>query len=172
MESEVSASLKALENVWYLKVPDIPRFGGDTFRANIPRPFDHIVLRNGTFIGIECKQSKNATSLPFGSISDHQVDALLEIEKCGGVGYLLVNVRLTKSSPRSNKMFALTVEELDYWYNEQDERKSIEVPWMAENCIEVNRVKLPNSNKYGWDLTILPPLRNCAYNRGDEPRLL
>jgi len=172
MEAEVSASLKALEGVWYLKVSDIPRYGGDTFRANIPRPFDYIVLNEGTFMGIECKQSQNPTSLPLGNISEHQVEALSEIEKCGGVGYLLVNVRLTKSSPRSNKMFALTAEQVDYWWNGQDERKSIPVPWMVENCPEVKRVKLPNSDNYGWDLRILSPLRECEYDRGDELRLL
>jgi hypothetical protein len=167
MESEVSLSLKALEDVWYTKIPDIPRFGGDTFRANIPRPFDYVALCNGTFIGIECKQSQNPSSLPLGNISEHQVNALNEVEKCGGVGYMLVNVRLTKSSRRVNKMFAITPEWVDYWYSGKGGRKSIPVSWMEENCIEVKRVKLPDCGKYGWDLRILSPFRDSEFVRED-----
>lgn len=170
METEISSSLKALEDVWYTKVYDMPRIKGSRF--GVSRPFDFIALCNGTFIGIEAKQSRNATSLPFANLKNHQVEALKEIERCGGVGYLLVNVRLTKSSPQSNRMFALTPRQVEYWWNIQDERKSIPVSWMEENCIEVKRVKLPNSDKYGWDLRILSPLRESDYDRGDEPRLL
>lgn len=180
METEVSSSLAALEGVWYTKIPDIPRYSGDTFRASIPRPFDYVALCNGVFVGIECKQSRNPTSLPLSNIKDHQVEAILNVEKCGGLGYLLVNVRITKSSPRSNRMFAMTADEVNYWCNEQDERESIPVPWsktgqewgMNEEIIEVNRVKIPNSDKYGWDLRILSPFTDSEFERGDEPRLL
>lgn len=170
MEAEISSSLKALEDVWYTKVYDMPRIDGSRF--GVSRPFDFIALCSGTFLGIEAKQSRNPTSLPLANIHEHQVEAVNEVERCGGFGCFLVNVRLTKSSPRSNRMFMLTAEQVDYWFNVQDERKSIPVPWMEENCVEVNRVKLPNSDKYGWDLTNLSPLRDCEYDRGDELRLL
>lgn len=166
MESEVSRSLSALRDCWYLKIPDVPRFGGSTMRADIPRPFDYIaVCSRSMVVGIECKETKSHTSLPLGNISPHQVEALCRFESLGAHSYLLVNMRATKHKPRINLMFALSAEQCATWYYMRTDRKSISIEWMNENAIAIPRIKLPLDNAYGWDLRKIAPFNTLDYRR-------
>lgn len=162
MESEVSATLSALRDCMYLKVPDVPRYSGSTMRANIPRPFDYIAFCPSSVVGIECKQSRNRTSFPLSNIHAHQIEALCRMEALSHYSYMLINVRLTKNSPRSNEMFALTGGEIAYWYYIQTDRKSIPVDALRSIAVPVPRIKLP-SGRYGWDLRVLPPFDNLDF---------
>jgi len=170
METEVSSSLSALRGVWYLKIPDVPRFSGNTFRANIPRPFDYIALCAAGIVAFECKQTKNRTRFDLSNISSHQIENMARIESLGGYSYLLINIRATTESPRVNRMFALSPSQIIYWYYEQADRASITYKWLEDNTISIPRIKLP-SGKYGWDLRILSPLRECSYDRGTDNTL-
>lgn len=164
MEAEVSLTLREMRGVWYTKIPDIPRFAGHTFRAHIPRPFDYIALTRKGTVAIECKQTQSTSRLDLNYVPDHQVKALGHFTSLGGYAYLLVNFRNTKTKPRTNVMFAIEVEQLMYWCYQQDKRHSIPLDWMVENCLEIPRIKLP-CGKYGWDLRILSPMRDCDYRR-------
>lgn len=172
LETEVSSSLSAMCGIWYTKIPDIPRFTGDTFRASIPRPFDYITVSQEGVVAIECKQSRNATNFPLSNIRPQQITEMAHLCSLGLSAYFLINVRLTKQTPRSNRTFAITPEQIIEWYYQQSKRASIPVPHIEQEYIEVPRIKIPNTQKYGWDLRILPPLGECDFYRGEEPRLL
>jgi len=171
METEISRTFSALRDCWSIKLPDVPRFQGSTMRANIPRPFDYITLCRDGVVGIECKQTKNKTSLPLGNISEHQVEALREFARLGGYAYLLVNFRLTSSKPKRNIMFALSSEQCYYWYSIQQERRSIPFRWMSDNCVAIPRIRLPNG-QYGWDIRVLAPFSGLDFYRGGSATLL
>ena len=68
-------------------------------------------------------------------------------------------------------MYALTSEQCDYWYNVQQDRKSIPYQWIADNGVAIPRVKLP-SGQYGWDLRAIAPFCELDFERGSEATLL
>lgn len=76
---------------WFFhKLPDSIR--SEATRFNPIKLFDAFVLNRGMFSAIEFKMVKG-TSFPFSQVRDSQVQALLEIEKAGGVSYLFLNHR-------------------------------------------------------------------------------
>jgi recombination protein U len=146
-EVETSYSLRSMDKTWFIKIPDSP-FG--TYQS---RPFDFIFVSRGKTVCIECKQTRTSTSFPLQNIRAHQVAELAEVEYLGCSSYLLVNVRATKGSPRVNELYALTPEQVIYWFYMQSDRASIPTEWMRENCINISRIKI--DKRYGWDLSIL-----------------
>jgi hypothetical protein len=145
-------------------------------------------------IAIECKRTSNAR-LSFDAVKDEQVDGLTQFCKkgivrklivsqglgarrftggtpfdflaCGaGYGYLLVNFRFTKQSPRkdiakgTNRCFAVPVDQ--YVQAREDAaaegHSSLPYDWFAENAIECKRMRVKNEQgvaESGWDLSVL-----------------
>lgn len=143
----------------------------------------------------ECKKCQEPR-LSFDRVKDHQVEGLLSFQKNGivrklvvsqgfgakarftgdtpfdflfvekGIGYVLVNFRFTKKSPRSdipkgtNKCFALPIQDyIDAKDSLSAEGKaSIPYDWFLNNAIELQRIRITNSNNMkesAWDLTKL-----------------
>lgn len=148
LEVEVSASLSEMRDTWFIKIPDSP------FGTYTSRPFDFICISKGIAVGIECKQCRSRTSFPLANIQPHQIVEVSQVEFLGGRSCFLINMRATKGSPRSNKLFALTPDQIIHWYYIQSDRSSIPVEWMIENCIELDRIKIDDA-KYGWDMQSL-----------------
>jgi penicillin-binding protein-related factor A (putative recombinase) len=159
LETEISQSLKAMRGVWYLKIPDVPRFTGSTMRANIPRPFDYIILCESKVVAIECKQTKIRTRFDLGNMKAKQCEQLARFYCSGGIGYVVVNFRNTNSAPRRNVSYCLSVEDLLYWYYQQ-ERSSIPYQWIEQNCTAIPRLKIAQG-RYGWDLRVCEPFTSC-----------
>ncbi len=74
-----------------------------------------------------------------------------------GKGYLLVNFRFTKNSPRKdlpkglNECYAVNVVKYLDAEATLDPRKSVPYEWFKEHGIEIERMKM-SDGKYGWDL--------------------
>jgi recombination protein U len=151
-----------------MKVPDVPRFSGSTMRANIPRPFDYLSLYKSVPVAVECKQTRTRTRFDLSNMRPQQYEQLGQFAAMGGVSYVLVNFRNTKSSPRRNVCYCLDVEDLLRWaFLETDWeaeagklRKSIPYEWFEQNCIELPRAKI-DEGRYGWDLRAVYPFEDC-----------
>jgi len=158
-EAEVSTSLKALQGVWMLKVPDVSFFPRGQSPKRIRRPFDFVALYQGQAIALECKQVGISTRFDLGRMRPHQPEALAHFERAGGVSYVLMNFR----TPDENRVFALPVEALVHQYF-LEASASIPRNWIEENLVEAKRVRLP-SNRYGWDLRCLEPFAQADFYR-------
>jgi len=133
-EAEVSTSLKALQGVWMLKVPDVSFFPRGQSPKRIRRPFDFVALYQGQAIALECKQVGISTRFDLGRMRPHQPEALAHFERAGGVSYVLMNFR----TPDENRVFALPVEALVHQYF-LEASASIPRNWIEENLVEAKR---------------------------------
>lgn len=143
-------------------------------------------------IAIECKKTQEPR-LSFGKVKDHQVERLLDFARQGlamkmivsqgfgqqrrftgetpfdflmvgkGQGFLLVNFRFTKKSPRkdipkgTNRCFAITAEDYAIAKEEAvaDGKASLSYDWFVENGLECERLRVKNASEVaesGWDL--------------------
>ena len=67
-----------------------------------PEGYDYTVLYQGQAYGIEAKMcSRSVTSIPFNRVADHQVEALLDCERCQGYGWILINFRKHPDKPKN-----------------------------------------------------------------------
>lgn len=141
-------------------------------------------------LAIECKKTEQAY-LPLDAVKDHQVDGLVQMERvgivrklvsgqgygknsrfstptpfdflatCAGKGFVLVNFRFTKKSPRkdckkgTNLCFALPVGQ--YLAAKEAHaamgKASIPIDWFLQHATQCRRVHLDEG--YGWDLSAL-----------------
>lgn len=85
----------------------------------IPSTTDYNGIYKGKYIDFEAKETTSTTSFPLANIHAHQIKHLQNIEKHGGIAFLIV--RFTKL----NKTFLLTIENLSYFL-ENFSKKSIE----------------------------------------------
>jgi len=80
---------------FFHKLPDSIR--SEETRFSPVKLFDAFVLKDGMFAAIEFKMVKGA-SFPFTQVRDVQVEALLNIEKAGGIAYFFLNHRYNGSN--------------------------------------------------------------------------
>lgn len=66
--------------------------------------YDIILIYKGIPCGVECKAMAEPVSFNFNRVQDNQVAALLELEKNGGKGYILLNIR-----GRNPKMYYIPI---------------------------------------------------------------
>lgn len=139
--SQVRADFMAMG--WFFhKIPDTPSI--KEVRFSPVKLFDAFVLNRGMFSAIEFKMVKG-TSFPFSQVRDSQVQALLEIEKAGGVSYLFLNHRHNGNAVivwRIKKYIELR----NIWT--QLGRKSIPLKTYASAWTILERIKKPAR----WDL--------------------
>lgn len=91
----------------------------------IPSTTDYNGIYKGKYIDFEAKETTNTTSFPLANIHNHQIKHLQNIEKHGGIAFLIV--RFTKL----NKTFLLTIEKLSYFL-ENSSKKSIELSFFEK----------------------------------------
>lgn len=76
-------------DLWFWKIPDYTRPG---YGYSNDRAVDVVACYRGMFVGLEWKLQKNDRALPIDRVREGQVETLLVIEACGGVGLLMVAV--------------------------------------------------------------------------------
>lgn len=109
--------------------------------------YDILALYNGVYVGIECKVISSALSFPFGRVEPQQVSALEEVQKCGGRGVILINVRV----PRKQDAYIVPINDFLHLRSTLD-RKSIPNT-IIKSFDKLDRIKIGTSN--GWDVSKL-----------------
>jgi len=97
-EDETRNSLKKIEdaeeNFMWLRYPDTRMFQYVNKNIIQPKsPCDFMAFTGGYSYFIECKSSQRTKSYDIRYIKDHQVEALLKHERCGGRSWFLINRR-------------------------------------------------------------------------------
>lgn len=92
----------------------------------IPSTTDYNGIYKGKYIDFEAKETKNKTSFPLNNIHNHQIKHLENINKHGGIGFIIV--RFTGI----NKTYLLFVNELLNFIN-NEKRKSIPIDYFEKN---------------------------------------
>jgi len=144
-QSEYKRSLNVLEGpVFYHKIVDT---------GFIKNPFDCFVLRNSTYYACELKMSKIPTRIDIQGLfrnREHEIDSLRHAEECGGIAFVLVNVRLGRSY---NKVYAWRIED---YMNIYDYNKSIKLEdVMNYDPIVIEKIKHPHGLDPVWDLSLI-----------------
>ncbi len=165
-QAELSRGL-AEAGWWAYKIPDSPasKFGGVRGSRFTPaKPFDCIAVRAGVPHALELKQVRKGLSLPLSEIRDHQEDALLVVEACGGAGWLVVNFRVRLSKTQQRKR---GVEKLDLAFaariaqvvsaRVEEARRGLPLDWWQQHAVELPRQK--TAGVLSWDPT---PLAEAA----------
>lgn len=95
----------------------------------IPSTTDYNGVYKGKYIDFEAKETKNLTSFPLSNIHQHQIDHLKNIEKHGGIGFIIV--RFIKL----NKTYLLFIKDL-LNFTDNNDRASIPISYFdAHGCI-------------------------------------
>ena len=141
-EQETARSLRIIGNLntrfmWF-KIPDTKmlryKSGNDNLIAD-PVPCDYIALFAGKCSFIECKSSKSSASFSLRYIKDHQLEYLLNSEKCGGKGWFIINSRKGRGSI---KAFAVHPKIVKSWFDQ--DLKSVKWDDMALQSISLKRI--------------------------------
>jgi recombination protein U len=117
--------------------------------------YDFLAVYKGIPIAIECKSTRINASFPFARVEAHQVLALLDMHRNGGMSYILINYRLG----RKQEVYVLDIEEylsLRKKYEEEG-RKSIPKKDL-DTLRKLNKIKAAT-----WD--ILPLFNEGEYHR-------
>lgn len=91
----------------FYKIPDLPRFSGETYTFAAVRPYDCYLLFAGKFYAQELKIMKAPASFPISRVAEHQLQYLFEVEKNGGSSFLVINYRNSELSERQQKKFSI-----------------------------------------------------------------
>jgi len=91
----------------------------------VPSTTDYNGIYNGMYIDFEAKETRKEY-FPLANIHKHQIEHLIKIKKCGGIGFIIV--RFVKD----NENYLLTIEKLEDFLNTQT-RKSIPKEYFIEN---------------------------------------
>ena len=76
------------ELLWWHKIAD-PTYGGNVTHS---RAVDVIACFKGVCVGLEWKLKKDDRAFPLDKVRDGQICTLLDIEKAGGVGFVMIAV--------------------------------------------------------------------------------
>lgn len=88
----------------------------------IPSTTDYNGIYQGRYIDFEAKETKSSTSFPMKNIHEHQVMHLKNIQKHGGIGFIIVHFS------RLDQTFLLDSEKVVEFYERKDSgRKSITI---------------------------------------------
>lgn len=90
----------------------------------VPSTTDYNGIYDGMYIDFEAKETRKEY-FPLANIHKHQIEHLIRIKKCGGIGFIIV--RFVKN----NENYLLTIEELEKFLNSET-RKSIPKQYFIE----------------------------------------
>lgn len=151
-EYEIATSLKHIAQkvdrfVWY-RIQDTQLLRFATANKNITAdtvPSDFMCIYKGKPVFIECKSTQNHSSYSLSYIKEHQVQDLMEINRCGGLGLFLLNRRKGGMG-----CWAVTPEYINKIKGEG--KKSIK--WTELNGVLVDRLNpsILGEGKYGWNV--------------------
>lgn len=107
-----------------------------------PSTTDYNGIYKGRYIDFDAKENHNKTSFPLANISAHQVEHLKNIDRHGGIAFLIVAFNLY------NEYYLLPFEVLnEYWENSLKEgRKSIPHDTFKERGYLIKEGYLPRLN--------------------------
>lgn len=89
----------------FVKVPDMPRVGDSRF---VPRkPYDCYVFYEKVFVAFELKWMKSLTGFPFNSVTQYQVESLMEVYQNRGGAYVVINYRNYNVPGKQQKEFGV-----------------------------------------------------------------
>ena len=95
----------------------------------IPSTTDYNGVYKGMYIDFEAKETRK-NYFPLSNIHSHQIKHLVDIKKCGGIGFIIVRFIL------SDEIYLLTIEKLEEFLN-NNARKSIPKEYFIEQGILV-----------------------------------
>ena len=107
-----------------------------------PSTTDYNGIYKGRYIDFDAKENHNKTSFPLANISAHQVEHLKNVDRHGGIAFLIVAFNLY------NEYYLLPFEVLnEYWENSLNEgRKSIPHDTFKERGYLIKEGYLPRLN--------------------------
>lgn len=113
------------------------------------------VIKGGTHIDFDTKETKIKTRFPFANAGDHQFRYMREIDKLGGAAFFLVNFT------QHDEVYVLRIEDIDLYLKENKGKKSMHYGYFEEelqdNLVEKKRF----GNIMMWDyLTTVKELYN------------
>ena len=92
-----------------------------------PSTTDYNGIYKGHYIDFEAKETKNKTSFPLANIHLHQYKHLENIERHGGIGFIIVRFTLL------DETYLLKASDLFYFTN-NNKRKSIPLTFFKKRC--------------------------------------
>ena len=116
-EREIGLSLehlkRKLHDFWYWKVMDYRIYKKIDKALYAPKvPCDYFACFKGKFYAIEVKSSHTLSRYSFQYVQKHQKESLLDIEKAGGEGWILLSWRRWNHVPRqSNRLFGFRIDD-------------------------------------------------------------
>ena len=116
-EKEIRLSLEALQkkwkSLWFMKLMDFKSYYQINRHLVAPRqPSDFIAVFKGKFYALEVKSSREKKRYPFIFVQKHQKQSLLDIERAGGEGWILLSWRRWMYEPRRrNRMFGFRIKD-------------------------------------------------------------
>lgn len=150
-QTELRKSFKDVygDSCHFIKIPDMPRFTGETFTFAAVRPYDCFCLIDGKFFAFELKYIKAFSAFPIDRVREHQLVFLKEVERCGGKAYILINYRNSEvtdvqckkfrlEGKRFNKVF-FTTPSMFETLSEDVDRKSISFEQLSSSFGSIDR---------------------------------
>lgn len=143
-ENEFKVSLDVFAKnhvIWYRRIQDYRDWISVSSRLRKRRvPGDFEALYMGKYYLFELKSSRGKY-FRFSWLKEHQREALLQVEKCGGYGYLVFSKRRGRGSPVDGRAMRIC-EYLELEEKFRDiGRKSVDVESMLEAGIGLPRVR-------------------------------
>ena len=161
-QAELSRGIDAAG--WHtFKIPDAPssRFRGvHGSRFTPAKPYDCFAVNAGVHHALELKQVRSGLSLPLSQLADHQEEALLAVEACGGAGWVVCNFRVRLSKTQQRKR---GIEKLDLAFaarisqvvsaRVEEARSGLPLDWWERHAVELPRQGFGTA--LSWDPTPL-----------------
>lgn len=122
------------------------------------QPYDFWAVVEGTHYGMEAKSTAGGRAFPFNRVEEHQKQGLLDCEKEGGIGWILLSFRKSPRIP----LCAIGIRIKDYIQFEKEElakgNKSISpMNYFSDNKIFVKIPRAKIDDEYVWDIRVLLP---------------
>jgi len=143
------------------RIPDTKflQIGHSNIIANRAKA-DFDCLFDSRYYAIECKGSCHPEHYNLCNIKEHQVESLLEIEKCGGKGWFLISKRYGNYSQIPMSCYAVHPSQVRNWFNRINpvtKRNITNISWKAisRECIPiylVPQLKGCKKKKNSWKI--------------------
>ncbi|MFI0608663.1 MAG: hypothetical protein ACH37Z_12350 [Anaerolineae bacterium] len=142
------------------KIPDMPFKLAQQARFVSKKPYDCFWLYEGAFWALELKQVSSGISFAMSNLRDHQEEALLEVERGGGNGLVVVNFRVRLSATQAKKRgtgmvdraFAAHISQV-VQARTQEARTGLPLEWWESYAYELPEVRTPAGK--GWEPRVL-----------------
>lgn len=138
------------------KIADVPHKIGQQARFIPKKPYDCYWVFEDAFHALELKQVSSGLSFGLAALADHQEESLLEVERAGGYGFLVVNFRVRLSKTQKAKR---GVDLIDVAYaariqrvveaRTQEARTGLPLEWFEAQHLQLYPVNTPHG--MGWN---------------------